>query len=105
LLNAGEIHGDYEEQTGKVICERFRDLDPLAFPGVLVAAHGPFTWGRSAADAVQAAVVLEYIAQLARETLYLQPGVEPISQDLLDRHYLRKHGPEATYGQGPSSGH
>jgi L-ribulose-5-phosphate 4-epimerase len=94
-----EIKSDYEIETGKVIAERFRKLDPLAFPGALVASHGPFAWGRSVAKAVENAVVLEYLARLASETLRVNPRVGAMQRALLDIHFLRKHGPSAYYGQ------
>lgn len=99
LMTAAEIRGDYEANTGHVIVERFTDIDPLARPGVLVASHGPFAWGRTVADAVHHAVLLEYLARLASATLHVQPAVESMQPALLDRHFLRKHGPGAYYGQ------
>lgn len=98
-LTTGEIQGDYETNTGQVIVERFQSLHPSHCPGVLVGRHGPFAWGEDAADAVHHAILLEYIAQLARETVALNPRVRPLPQALLDRHFLRKHGPGAYYGQ------
>ena len=99
LLTAKEINTEYEANTGRVIVERFKRLDPLHFPGVLVTSHGPFAWGKDAADAVHNAVVLECLAQLASETLRVQPAVKPMQRMLLDKHFLRKHGPGAYYGQ------
>jgi L-ribulose-5-phosphate 4-epimerase len=101
-LEASEIQAEYEEKTGWVIVERFKDLDSLAHPGVLVAGHGPFTWGGSADDAVQNAVVLEFVARLASETLRLNPEAQRIETVLLDKHFLRKHGAGAYYGQKTS---
>ena len=98
-LTTKEIKGEYEVNTGLVIAERFAKLDPLAFPGVLVASHGPFTWGKSATKAVESAAVLEFLGRLAAETLCLAPATKAVSQALLDKHYLRKHGPGAYYGQ------
>lgn len=98
-LADAEIAEDYEERTGAVILERFAGRDPLAAPGVLVAGHGPFTWGRTAAEAAHHAVILEELAQMAFLTLALAPSVRPISRALLDKHFLRKHGPGAYYGQ------
>lgn len=100
-LTAEEIQGSYELNTGKVIVETFekRGLDPAAVPGVLVAGHGPFTWGTSAADAVHNAVVLEECAMMAFHTRMLNPGLGALDQVLLDKHYLRKHGKNAYYGQ------
>lgn len=98
-LTTREIQGDYETNTGQVIVERFKSLNPSHCPGVLVGSHGPFAWGGDAADAVHHAILLEYIAQLARETTALNPKVRPLPKALLDRHFLRKHGPGAYYGQ------
>jgi len=96
-----EIHEAYEHNTGVVIVERFREagLDPAQIPGVLVAGHGPFAWGASPAKAVENAIVLESVARMALHTLLLNPDARPISQTLLDKHFLRKHGPGAYYGQ------
>lgn len=95
-----EIQDEYEKETGNVIIARFQELDPVAVPGVLVANHGPFAWGESAASAVHNAVVLEEVAKMAWHTLLLTGGaIQPITQDLLDKHYLRKHGKDAYYGQ------
>lgn len=93
-----EIAADYEAQTGDVIVERFRTLDPQTMPAVLVACHGPFTWGANADAAVHNAVVLEEAAFMAWHTIGLGKS-EPIAQALLDKHYLRKHGANAYYGQ------
>jgi L-ribulose-5-phosphate 4-epimerase len=98
-LTPAEIKTDYEKNTGTVIIETFAGLDPLAHPAVLVASHGPFTWGVDVADAVHNAEVLEFAAQLAGETLRLNPAVRPMPSALLDKHFLRKHGPQAYYGQ------
>ncbi len=100
-LTAAEIKKDYEANTGEVIVETFRKkrLDPLHHPAVLVASHGPFTWGRSVRDAVHNASVLEFVARLNSETLRINPKVQPMQAALLDKHFLRKHGPAAYYGQ------
>jgi len=98
-LRAEEVEREYEGNIGKVIVERFAELDPLHFPGVLVVGHGPFAWGPTPEDAVSAAVELEYIAHLTSETLRVDPNAVPLPDVLLDRHFLRKHGPGATYGQ------
>lgn len=100
-LTHEEIDQAYEQATGKVIIETFRakELDPLAMPGVLVASHAPFCWGENAETAVQHAVVLEEVAKMAYHTLQLHPRKSSIDQALLDKHYLRKHGPDAYYGQ------
>lgn len=99
-LTPDEIAQDYVGNTGRVIAETFAALDPLAVPAVLVAGHGPFAWGRTPADAVHHAQMLEFVAQLAWHNMALTPDPQPISEALLDRHYLRKHGAQATYGQG-----
>jgi L-ribulose-5-phosphate 4-epimerase len=99
LLTPAEIKSEYEANTGKVIVETFEKLDPTEHPAVLVASHGPFTWGADAHDAVHNAVVLEFIARLASETLRINPEVKPMQSALLAKHFLRKHGPNATYGQ------
>lgn len=101
-LKQDEIEGDYEKETGNVIVEAFTEkgLAPLQIPGALVKEHGPFTWGKDAEDAVHNAVVLEEVAKMAYYTLQLNPGGEPMESVLLDKHFLRKHGKNAYYGQG-----
>ena len=94
-----EIQDGYEANTGKVIVERFSDLDPAALPGVLVADHGPFTWGPTPEKAVESAVIVEHLAKLASISLGIDPYPKQVSRALLDKHYLRKHGPGAYYGQ------
>lgn len=98
-MTSAEIEGAYEWETGNVIRERFRDLDPVDFPGVLVNRHAPFTWGASVAKAVEMAVAVECIAEMALMSLQLDPHLAPIEQPLLDRHFKRKHGAAAYYGQ------
>lgn len=98
-LTAAEIHNDYEGATGRAIVEAFAELDPVAVPGVLVAGHAPFTWGTDAAQAAYHAVVLEELARIAMETLAINPHVNPLPKAQLDKHYSRKHGKNATYGQ------
>jgi L-ribulose-5-phosphate 4-epimerase len=98
-LDAEETASDYEINTGRVIVEAFAGLDPLDVPAVLVASHGPFTWGADPGAAVWNSVVLEAVARLALDTLALAE-TPPIASHLLDRHFKRKHGPGATYGQG-----
>jgi L-ribulose-5-phosphate 4-epimerase len=100
-LTREEIESGYEINTGRVICETFekRRLDPLAVPGVLVAGHAPFAWGIDAAAAVHNAVVLEECAMMAAHTELLNPEVKALEQELLDKHYFRKHGAGAYYGQ------
>lgn len=95
----GEIERDYELNTGRVIVERFRGMDPSAMPAVLVVSHGPFTWGVTSEEAVDNSVYLEWTARLASETLRVDPGAAPIQPELLDKHFLRKHGPGRYYGQ------
>ena len=99
-LTPAEIEQDYVLMTGQVIVETFQGIDPLTIPAVLVAGHGPFVWGRTPADAVHNALILEEVARMAWHVIALNPDPAPISQALLDRHYLRKHGAKATYGQG-----
>ncbi len=98
-LTPEEIATSYEHHTGVVIVERFADIDPLAVPAVLVRGHGPFAWGPSAAKAVECAQALEIIAQMARDTLALDPEAYPLPTVLHDKHFLRKHGAGAYYGQ------
>ena len=98
-LTREEIENEYEANTGQVIIERFKDLDPVRMPAVLVACHGPFTWGTGPGEAVENAVALEEIARSALGTLRLRPDTSPIPRHLLDRHFFRKHGPGAYYGQ------
>ena len=98
-LTPDQIADEYEINTGKVIVKRFAGIDPLHCPAVLVAEHGPFTWGRSPDKAVENAVVLEEIAKLAHLTLTISPNATQIPTELLDKHFLRKHGPGAYYGQ------
>jgi L-ribulose-5-phosphate 4-epimerase len=98
-LTKKEIGGDYEIETGRVILERFSKLSPEGIPGVLVLHHGPFTWGATAAEAVEYAVAVELCAKLAFRTLGLGPVGAKIIDDLMNRHFRRKHGPRATYGQ------
>ncbi len=98
-MSPEEIKSDYELNTGKVIVRRFKDLDPIQVPAVLVANHGPFTWGRTPAKALESAVVLEQAAKTALGTLLVNPKQTEIAKALLDKHYLRKHGKHAYYGQ------
>lgn len=97
-----EIGGRYELETGNVIIETFRQrgIDPDQVPAALVYSHGPFAWGKGAMNAVHNAVVLEEVAFMAFHAMALTPGLPPMQQELLDKHYLRKHGPGAYYGQG-----
>jgi L-ribulose-5-phosphate 4-epimerase len=98
-MTAEEIAAGYEWETGNVIIERFQKLNPDEMCAVLVAHHGPFTWGASSAKAVENAAALEIVAEMAYRALQLNPGMLPIPQSLLDKHFLRKHGPGAYYGQ------
>lgn len=101
-LSDAEIREGYEVNTGHVIVERFKDLDPEAVPGVLVAHHGPFTWGQNAAASLDNSITLEAIAHMALGSRQLDPDLPPIPDPLLEKHYGRKHGPDAYYGQaGP----
>lgn len=98
-MSEAEINGAYEDETGKVIVETFQDIDPNHMPGVLVNNHAPFSWGKDPNEAVHNAVVLEEVAKMALQTYQLLPNVSPMDQVLLDKHYLRKHGAKAYYGQ------
>ena len=99
-LTAREIATDYELNTGVAIIKRFAALDPLAMPAVLVANHAPFCWGATIVDAVNNASYLEEVATMAYHTLVLDPEAKPLGAPLLDKHFLRKHGAKAYYGQG-----
>ncbi|SHJ20811.1 L-ribulose-5-phosphate 4-epimerase [Propionispora hippei] len=98
-LTFQEIENQYEEKTGEVIVETFQGKPPASVPGVLVNNHGPFAWGKDEQEAVYHAVVLEEIAKMALYTHTLNPGVAAVDQSLLDKHFLRKHGQHAYYGQ------
>ncbi|MCS7464808.1 L-ribulose-5-phosphate 4-epimerase [Paenibacillus doosanensis] len=98
-MTEAEIKGAYELETGNVIVETFKDRDPNQMPGVLVHCHAPFNWGKDPHEAVHNAVVLEEVAKIAHRTCSLQAGVPAMNQTLLDRHFLRKHGVNAYYGQ------
>lgn len=99
LMTDSEINGAYELETGNVIVETFKDINPGYMPAVIVNCHGPFTWGKNPAEAVHYSVILEEVAKMAQNSLVLNPGLKQISQTLLDKHYLRKHGKNAYYGQ------
>jgi L-ribulose-5-phosphate 4-epimerase len=94
-----EISGDYEENTGQAIVRSLKQTNPSATPGVLVANHGPFAWGKDAGTAAHNAVILEAIARIAYFTLSVNPAAQPVGSGLHDKHYLRKHGKNAYYGQ------
>lgn len=101
-LTQEELDEDYEMNTGKLIVEEFqaRGIDPVAVPAVICHSHGPFTWGKDAAQAVYHAVVLEEVAKMAMFTRQVDPSAAPAPQRIQDKHYMRKHGPNAYYGQG-----
>lgn len=101
-LTADEVNGEYEKSTGEVIVSHFREnnIDENAVPAVLVRSHGPFTWGSSAKDAAKNAGTLEIVCEMAIKTLKLNPEINTIPEYLLDKHYMRKHGKNAYYGQG-----
>jgi L-ribulose-5-phosphate 4-epimerase len=98
-MTPAEVAGDYEWETGKVIVERFAGLNPQDVPAVLVRNHGPFAWGPSAAKAVETALALEIVADMALKTLALNPAASPAPNHLLEKHFSRKHGPASYYGQ------
>ena len=102
-MSSGDIAGDYEKNTGMEIIRTFRDLDYERVPAVLVANHGPFSWGRDAAAAAHNAVILEHVARVACRTIAIKPDAQKVSADLHDKHFLRKHGAKAYYGQAKSS--
>lgn len=98
-LSAEEIANEYERNTGTAICRAFANLDPDAIPAVLVAGHAPFCWGKDAHEATHNAVVVEYVAKMAYRSLGINPGAKPLPGELHDKHFLRKHGKTAYYGQ------
>jgi L-ribulose-5-phosphate 4-epimerase len=99
FLTKREVEKDYELNTGRVIIERFRKLDPAAVPGVLVAGHAPFAWGNNAGDAVKNNLILERVARMALYSLELNPKLKSLPKHIMDKHYQRKHGPGSYYGQ------
>jgi len=99
LMTDEEIQNEYEANTGRVIVEAFKERDPLSCPAVLVASHAPFAWGKTVNEAVHNAVVLEHLARMASETLRVNSSAQAMQPALLDKHYLRKHGTGAYYGQ------
>ncbi len=99
-LKTSEIRGEYEWETGNVIVERFEYMEAGHYPGVLVHSHGPFAWGANGRKAVENAFAMETLAQMALQTQQINPHADPIDQALLDKHFLRKHGKDAYYGQG-----
>ncbi len=98
-LTLEEVEEDYEANTGKAIVERFAGIDPMAMPAVLQLHHAPFTWGKNAMDSVKNSIALETCAQMALGTFQLRPECAAIPDHILNKHYLRKHGPDAYYGQ------
>ncbi|MGL1892548.1 MAG: L-ribulose-5-phosphate 4-epimerase [Spirochaetaceae bacterium] len=100
-MTTEEIKGEYELETGKVIIDTFysRSINPIQVPSVLVYSHGPFSWGKDAQDAVHNAVVLEEVAKMSYRSFTLAPNKSPMQKELLDKHFLRKHGANAYYGQ------
>jgi L-ribulose-5-phosphate 4-epimerase len=98
-LSEAQIAGEYELETGLAIVRRFAALDPISIPAALVAGHGPFIWGTSASEAAHNSAILEYVARMASHTLALNPGTGPLARALHDKHFLRKHGSHAYYGQ------
>lgn len=102
-LSAKQIAGDYELETGIAICRTFADLDPASIPAVLVAGHAPFCWGTSVTEAAHNAVILEYVARMAYHTLAIRSEAQPLPRELHDKHFLRKHGKNAYYGQVKTS--
>lgn len=101
-MTEAQVKGDYELETGNVIVERFKDIDPIHTPGVLVKNHGPFTWGKDASEAVHNAVVLEQVAKMAFASFLINPGTS-MNPLLVEKHFSRKHGPDAYYGQKKSN--
>jgi L-ribulose-5-phosphate 4-epimerase len=99
FLSKEEVDLGYEKNTGTVIIERFKGLDPNATPGVLVAGHAPFAWGKNAGDSVRNALILEKVAEMEFKTKLLNPDVPELPAYISEKHYLRKHGPNAYYGQ------
>jgi L-ribulose-5-phosphate 4-epimerase len=99
FLTELEVWEAYEQATGKIIVERFAELNPESTPGVLVAGHAPFAWGTNAGDAVKNSLVLERIAQMAIGSLQLNPQLGALPSFIQEKHYKRKHGPDASYGQ------
>ena len=99
FLTEDEVNSGYELNTGKLIIERFKDLDPVATPGVLLAGHAPFTWGKDSAESVKNNLILERIAKMALLSLQLNDKLDSLPEYILKKHYMRKHGPDAYYGQ------
>lgn len=104
VISDAQIALDYEEQTAVQIVDAFRNIDYRAVPAVLVASHGPFTWGKDAAEAVYHAFILDYVAEMTALALQINPRVKAMRRSLLDKHFLRKHGKDSYYGQGRAHG-
>ena len=102
MMTDDEIEGGYEENTGRVILERFAGMDPLHVPAVFVASHAPFAWGKNVGDAVKNAITLEQVCGMATETLLLNPSLSSMTPALVKKHFFRKHGKDAYYGQKKS---
>jgi L-ribulose-5-phosphate 4-epimerase len=102
FITENEVGEGYERETGKIIVERFAQISPVDTPGVLVAGHAPFAWGKNPADAVNNSLILERIAQMALGSLQLRPAITPLPEYIQEKHYQRKHGPKAYYGQKKS---
>ena len=105
LLVESEVASGYERNTGRIIVKRFAGLDPLEVPAVLVAGHGPFSWGRTASEAVETALVLEQTAKMAFGSMALDPALTPLDACIQEKHFSRKHGPDAYYGQKKEDRH
>jgi L-ribulose-5-phosphate 4-epimerase len=99
FLTEDEVNENYELNTGKVIIERFNDLDPAAIPGVLIAGHAPFTWGKDADESVKNNLALERVAKMALFSIQLNPNLSALPSYIINKHFLRKHGSDAYYGQ------
>jgi len=99
FLTQDEVETDYEKNTGKIIIEKFSNLDYNSTPGILVGGHAPFSWGKNAGESVKNGLILERIAQMALSTLQLNPDIKELPSYISDKHYQRKHGPNAYYGQ------
>lgn len=99
ILTEKEVNEGYETNTGKVVVERFKDINPMSMPGVLLASHAPFTWGINALESVKHSLILEKIAEMAFGTLQLNGNSNPLKQYILEKHYNRKHGVDSYYGQ------
>ena len=104
FLDEHEVANDYEKNTGRVIIERFSHIDPMSLPAVLVAGHGPFSWGQTAAESAKHSLILERVAEMAMGTILLNPDAGALPDYILKKHYFRKHGADAYYGQAPEPG-